>query len=506
MQASQSRCSAKHFLRAVCTAIAFSAATAITVSGQAFTNLYSFDTYEGNGPVGGLVQATDGNFYGTTSVGGGPSCNGGCGTVFKITPGGTMSTLHVFDLFDGAYPFATMVQATDGNFYGTTSAGGFFINCSNGCGTVFKITPSGTLSTIYKFNLTDGSMPAAGLVQGSDGNFYGTTPSGGATGGGTVFKLTPAGTLTTLYNFCSQPSCADGSTPHAGLVQATDGNFYGAAEWGGAYGNGTIFKITPNGAATTIYSFCSAGWPCYDGSQPYTGLLQATDGNFYGTTVNGNFDLGTVFKITPGGALTTIYSFCPSTDRPCPDGLEPNGPLVQDTDGNFYGTTVYGGGYDYSSCSYNGCGTVFKLNADGILSTLHRFEYVDGGWPQAGLVRATDGNFYGVTTSGGDLSCFPNYGCGTIFRVSDEQVNPTTTTVTSTPNPSSYLQPVTITATVSPAGATGAVAFTSNGTTIPGCADDCSGCRSSGLHYHLATRRRYGHTRRNLFGRHLLLA
>ena len=269
-------------------------------------------------PVAGLVQASDGNFYGTTTLGGSSGdCSypdvGGCGTVFKLTPSGTLTTLYSFcsqpNCADGGWPDGGLVQATDGNFYGTTSRGGVSSNCPgpyvSGCGTVFKITPSGTLTTVYSFNYTDGSEPWAGLVQGTDGSFYGTTEWGGTYGHGTVFKITPDGTLTTLHSF----NYADGSSPLGALVQATDGNFYGTTEEGGAAGPGTVFRITPSGALTTLRSFDGS-----DGEYP-NGLVQASDGNFYGTTGGGGancspYGCGTVFKITLSGTLTTLYSFC----------------------------------------------------------------------------------------------------------------------------------------------------------------------------------------------------
>jgi uncharacterized repeat protein (TIGR03803 family) len=190
-------------------------------------------------------------------------------------------------------------------FYGVTYAGGG----NGGYGTVFKITPSGALSTLHSFDLTDGSHPAAGLVQGTDGNFYGTTAQGGSHGdGGTVFKITPNGGLTTLYNFCSQFDCADGSFSAAALIQATDGNFYGEAALGGDVGYGTAFEITPSGTLTTLYNYGGVA-----GGSPYGGLVQATNGNFYGTTSIGgsynncNSGCGTVFSLT-GPSPTALQS------------------------------------------------------------------------------------------------------------------------------------------------------------------------------------------------------
>jgi uncharacterized repeat protein (TIGR03803 family) len=258
----------------------------------------------------------------------------GCGMVFKITTGGTLRKLHSFDGTDGEYPQAALVQATNGVFYGTTLYGGNAnAACENGCGTVFQITPGGMLTTLYSFcasgyPCTDGILPESALVQGTDGNFYGTTLGGGAnntcssaTGCGTVFKIAPSGALTTLYSFCSQSNCTDGADPVAGLVQAADGNFYGTTVLGGANGGGTVFQITPSGTLTTIYNFC-AETNCTDGTAPEAGLVQATDGNFYGTTAGGGAlhrhghtcsnpfgGCGTVFKITSGGTLTTLHGF-----------------------------------------------------------------------------------------------------------------------------------------------------------------------------------------------------
>ena len=276
--------------KTICVVFVIYAATAIASPAQTLTTLTNFDGFDGGGPEA-LVQATDGNFYGTTIAGGNASqnCQYGCGTVFKITPEGTLTTLYIFctqtNCPDGAKPGIGLVQATDGNFYGTTFYGGTSSACPGGCGTVFKITPAGTLTTLHSFDITDGAFPFVGPVQATDGNFYGTTTQGGTKGSGhcdslyygcgTVFKITPSGTLTTLHSFDG----TDGYYIFAGLVQATDGNFYGTTEYGGAYGPGTVFKITPEGTQTTLHSFDNT-----DGANSYAGLVQAIDGNFYGTT------------------------------------------------------------------------------------------------------------------------------------------------------------------------------------------------------------------------------
>ena len=395
---------------------------------QTLTTLYNFcsqtNCTDGGGSFEGLVQATNGNFYGTTHFYG--AYNGG--TVFKITPSGALTTLYIFctqaACTDGDYPTGTLVQATNGDFYGTTASGGANVACLPGCGTVFKISPSGTLTTLYSFCsqqfCTDGSSPT-GLIQAANGNLYGTTAYNGANAAGTFFTITPSGTLTTLYSFCSMRSCADGGFPQAGLVQATNGDFYGTTEEGGTSascfgGCGTVFKITSSGTLTTLYSFCSQQ-SCTDGYYPEASLVQATNGNFYGTTLCGgavaglNCDSstssgGTVFKISSGGTLTTLYSFCSQSG--CTDGSFPQAGLVQATDANLYGTTVFGGA--------NNDGTIFKITPSGALTTLQSFDGfgqgLDGERPYAGLIQGTNGDFYGTTYAGGASNG------GTVFSLS----------------------------------------------------------------------------------------
>ena len=391
--------------------VAFLFCTVMASSAQStfFTSLVSFDGTDGAFPTAALVQASDGNFYGTTS---GDNCSYGCGTVFKLTSAGTLTTLYSFcsqpNCSDGATPVAGLVQGSDGNFYGTTLDGGAYC-LPQGCGTVFKITPEGTLTTLYNFcsapNCTDGYNPEGVLVQAADGNFYGTTWGGGAShfGLGTVFKITPEGSLTTLHSFQGYPT--EGARPYAGVVEASDGNFYGTTDLGGAYcgpgGCGAVFKITPTGTLSTVYSFCAQSG-CFDGALPVAALVQASDGNFYGTTQDGGtgrcggqFGCGTVFRITSNG-LTTLHRFDGSDDA------RPEAPLVEAADGNFYGTTI---GNPYY------LGSVFKITPAGMLTTLHRFDLTDGAIVFAGLVQGSDGAFYGTTYGGGA------YGYGTIYTL-----------------------------------------------------------------------------------------
>jgi uncharacterized repeat protein (TIGR03803 family) len=368
-------------------------ANALTV-----TNIYSFGGPPDDGivPVAGLVQGSDGNFYGTTATGG---TNGG-GTVFRISPSGTYTTLYYFasSPTDGAGPRAGLVQGSDGSFYGRTGIGG-----TSNAGTVFRISPSGTYTSLYSFagSANDDGYAGSGLVQGSDGNFYGTTEFGGTNGSGGVFRISPSGTFTNLYSFAGYP--VDGLYPINGLVQGSDGNFYGTTGYGGTLnipdiGDGSVFRISPNGSLTTLYSF--GGLP-QDGVVPIAGLVQGSDGNFYGTTVTGgaSFD-GTVFRISPNGTYTNLYSFGGSAG----DGTEPQAGLVQGSDGNFYGVTKYGG--------TNDLGIVFRISPRGTYTNLYTFGgYANDGATPAGMLQGGDGNFYGTTWSGG------TYGVGTVFRL-----------------------------------------------------------------------------------------
>jgi uncharacterized repeat protein (TIGR03803 family) len=378
------------------------AMTTTAVPGQTLTMLHSFDGTDGE-DASTLVQGSDGNLYGTTYKGGA----NGYGTIFKITRSGTLTTLYNFcsqsGCTDGKNPNAALVQAPNGDFYGTASAGG-----ANGHGTIFKITPSGTLTTTHSFDLTDGGSPYSALTRATNGDFYGTTWAGGASGGGTVFKVTPGGTLTTVYSLCGD-FCPGGGNPNAGLVQTPNGDFYGTTYGGGDIicymGCGTIFSITPSGTLTTLYSFCSADINCPDGENPVAGLVEASNGDFYGASYwGGSNQYGTLFEMTPGGSFTTLHTFC---SQGCSDGYHPSG-VIQATDGNLYGTTQFAG-------TTNG-GAIFKMTTSGALTTLYGFcaqsGCPDGENPFVALVQDTDGNFYGTTSAGGAN------GYGTVFSLS----------------------------------------------------------------------------------------
>jgi len=384
---------------------------------QTFTSLVSFDIANGAYPYSGaVVQGLDGNLYGTTSIGGTCATHAGCGVFYQYNP----TTLQEKVLYsfcslancaDGSNPQGGVVLGTDGNFYGTTSFGGANIQAcfgNLGCGTVFQMTPAGVLTTLYVFTGgADGGDPQGPLLQASNGNFYGTTYLGGGTSNaGTVFAINPkTHALTTLHSFTG----ADGSNPQSGVIQATNGSLYGTTQSGGT-GSGTVFQMTLAGKLTTIHIFNGS-----DGGFP-NGLLQATDGNLYGTTLFGGTSTGcnggscgTIYKMTLGGVLTTLYSFTDGAD-----GAQPSAGLIQATDNKLYGTASSGGN-KLSNCSNLGCGTIFSLSGS-TLTPLHSFDYTDGSGPSTRLLQATSGVFYGLTDNGGNS--FNQCDCGTLFSLS----------------------------------------------------------------------------------------
>jgi uncharacterized repeat protein (TIGR03803 family) len=304
------------------------------------TNLYNFcsltNCADGAYPEAPLILGADGDFYGTTA-GGGANDNG---TIFKLTIDGKLTTLHSFcslsSCADG-YGTAGLIQARDGNFYGTLSNGG-----ANSGGVFFELTLSGTFKVLYNFcslsNCADGRLPYAAPIEATNGNFYGTTSYGGrGTGAGVVYEITPAGTYRVLYAFCSQTYCADGGRPN-GLAQDARGNLYGTTSHGGGVcsnnGCGTIFKITPTNRYILLHIFEGG-----DGDEPGAGLAAANDGNLYGITWSGSGGGGNTFSITPEGIFTSLYSFC--SEEGC---IQPRpNRLFEGTNGVLYGTTQEGG-------------------------------------------------------------------------------------------------------------------------------------------------------------------
>jgi len=277
----------------------------LTTAG-ALTTLHDFcsetNCADGGIPLFGLIQGINGNLYGATTT----EIAGINGTVFEINPAGQLTTLYTFcalpNCLDGGGSAGALILSTDGNFYGVTGNGG-----AQQAGTIFRMTADGKLNTVHSFDKTDGATPNT-LVQAADGSLYGTTEYGGANNNGVIFKLAPSGQFSVVYNFCSRADCADGATSHAPLVEGTDGNLYGTTTFGGVAqvngqifeGDGTIFQITPAGQFTSLYTFCSLGGKCTDGAYPLDGLTQGTDGNFYGTTYGFEASGGSVFRLSMG--------------------------------------------------------------------------------------------------------------------------------------------------------------------------------------------------------------
>jgi uncharacterized repeat protein (TIGR03803 family) len=347
----------------------------------------------------GATLGTDGNFYLTNQDGGsaGFGCGfAGCGQIAKVTPAGVETVLYSFlGQGDGADPQSAPIQAANGLFYGTASADGD----SDNEGTAYSITSAGAFTLLHKFDATtEGYTIQAGLVQGTDGNFYGTTMYGGTNGDGTIFKMTPTGTVTVLHNFAG----TDGSKGCCSLVQASDGNFYGVAQAGGTFGYGVIYKITPAGTYTVLHNFNPAN---EDGEFPGSELTIGTDGKLYGVTTSGSGGYsGTLFNVTTSGTLTTLYTFCQNSS--CTDGFGPSSPLKQNTSGIFYGSTYTGG--DMSACDAGGCGTVFSLNMGlkpfAALETTSGKEGAKIGILGQGFTTATKVSFAGVEASSVALS------------------------------------------------------------------------------------------------------
>jgi len=370
--------------------VSFCLIASVVRGGVIFTSLFSFNGTTGGNPEAALIQGKDGFLYGTAEYGGSnfTATFTGDGTAFKITTNGAFTPLVYFNGANGLNPRAGLVQTTNGDFYGTTY--------QNGGGSVFRMAANGSLTNIVWFN-SSGSAPASKVTIGTDGNLYGTLSAGGANSKEAIFRTTTNGANIILASFDG----SNGRIPQSPLVLATDGNFYGTAGSGGLNNLGTVFRVTPTGTISNLLSFAGS-----NGASPYAGLIQAVDGYLYGTTESGgSFSLGTVFRIDTNGVLNTLVSFNGT------NGANPWNGLIQASDDNFYGVTAYGGtGF---SGTLSGNGTIFKMTTNGSLTTLFSFNVTNGLRPSGELVQSTDGNFYGTTASGGT-----NQGWGNIFKFS----------------------------------------------------------------------------------------
>jgi uncharacterized repeat protein (TIGR03803 family) len=346
-----------------------------------FKTIYNFGDHTGDPlspqAVGVIAQGRDGNLWSTTPFGG----KNNMGTAFKLTPEGKLTVVFNFTSATGQ-PSSGLTLGTNGNFYGATFNGGTGTACIGGCGTLFQLTPSGKLTILWNFEGgNDGQSPYSGPIEGTDGNFYGTTYQGGTGPFGTIYQLTPSGKLTTIYQF----DAIHGAFPIGPLVQATDGNLYGTTA-GFGFNYGTIFKIEPSGdfAVTLLHTF-----DVFNGAYPYAGLIQSGDAKLYGTTTGASL-FGDVFDITTEGSFAELHALNGSTD-----GAIANAGLVQASDGDFYGAAQQGG---------NGFGTFFRITSKGTFTVCEDFNAPDGAEPLVTPIQHTNGILYGDTSLGGDIN------------------------------------------------------------------------------------------------------
>jgi uncharacterized repeat protein (TIGR03803 family) len=391
-----------------CVVLSLLAAMAVSARAQTFKVIHSFTgDKDGDHPYGVLIRDSAGNLYGTTNF----------STAFMLNKAGKVLGDFTLRPGTGSNLFAGLLMDSNANFLGTAFYGGGTqcVGSKNGCGTVYKINRKKGETVVHRFtgHPNDGAFPEAALIEDPAGNFYGTTPSGGAFYLGTIFKIDSNNNETVLYSFCpDQGACMGGQNPFPGVIRDTAGSLYGVAMGGGAFNAGVVYQLTPGGSENVLYNFTGGS----DGASPQSALMMDSEGNLYGTTTGGGSGgYGVVFELSPqaGGSWneTVLYTFCSLAN--CVDGSQPMaGPLVQDSVGNLYGTTYVGG--NGSGCGTGGCGTVFKLDTAGNEMVLHSFNWSDGANPWAGLTMDAAGNLYGTTTSGGpDSSC----NCGVVFEI-----------------------------------------------------------------------------------------
>jgi uncharacterized repeat protein (TIGR03803 family) len=360
--------------------VALFVVAATPAQAQTVSTLYSFSSNNSTQPIqpqANMAQGRDGDFYGISASGDG-CCQG---WFYKITSTGVLTSLTAMAQSEGTNCNG-VVLGTDGNFYGTC-----YSDPTNN-GTLIKVTPAGAITVMHTFtgSTTDGCFPLAPPIQGTDGNFYGTTGFCGANGYGTAYKLTLAGAYSLLYSFQGPPN--DTAEP-LGLIQGTDGNFWGMGN-GWIISDGGVFKISSAGKETLVYAF--KGGPG-DGQNPYTSLIQGIDGNFYGNTeYGGTNQLGTIYKLTTAGVETLLYNFPNQTD-----GAYPRLPLTQGPDGLLYGMAT--------DCAAGGCAQagLFDITTKGAYKSLYLYPL--GGsnsiQPFAPLLLSTNGTLYSTTSQGG---------------------------------------------------------------------------------------------------------
>ncbi len=400
--------------------VTFVSAAAISAQAQTFTVLHTFTgPPDGGFPNGGLILDSKGNLYGTTAEGGTGSCDGGCGTVFKLTPFGREIVLYSFTGTngDGMYPQGELVRDAAGNLYGTTYGGGTSGTACNGkgCGTVYMLDPAGNETVLYNFSGgVDGATPWAGVVRDAEGNLYGTTHLGGVYNWGTVFMVDTSGNETVLHSF--DGPAGDGGDVSAGLILDSAGMLYGTTQGGGIFdsrclpdleiGCGTVFQITTSGDETVLYDFTGH----YDGNTPSGKVVRDYVGNLYGTSQpqpDGAGGLGTIFRINTEGKFKVLHTFTGGAN-----GADPFAGLVRNPAGDLFGTTYQGGGGGTACQTFEGgCGIAFEFSHTGVFSVLHSFTGgADGGWLFAPLALDSKGNLYGTASIGG-------LGDGTVFKI-----------------------------------------------------------------------------------------
>jgi uncharacterized repeat protein (TIGR03803 family) len=422
---------AKFFLVSLACALVIAVFYAPPAQAQTLTTLHTFSgPPDGEFAAANLFLGSQGNLYGTTYSGGtGTGCvYTGCGTIFKVDSSGNETVLYNFcslaNCADGGEPGARLIADSEGNLYGTATAGGTGVSCR--CGVVFKLDSAGKEAVLHSFTGgADGGAPATGLTRDAEGNFYGTTQYGGITGDcnengcGVVFKLDTAGHFSVLYRFTGG---TDGGIPQSDLVLDSKGNLYGTTFAGGHLdcfdgpGCGVVFKVNATGQETVLYSFTGG----VNGGLPSGNLASDSAGNLYGTAALGGngcngSSCGVIYKINSSGEETVLYSFTGGAR-----GYDPNG-IIRDRGGNLYGATYWGG--NQSCIDGLGCGVVFKLDTADNLTVLYTFTGgADGGNPSSGLISDGKGNGYGVTKVGGDANCLleenpPYVGCGTVYKI-----------------------------------------------------------------------------------------